>query len=114
MFFLEEDSVSVLSRTLITLTVLACASSAWANPFPAGNREHGRSLHASKCVSCHNSMMPGNRGEELYDEFNRKVKTISQLRGMVDFCANRTKTGWFDEEVISVSRYLNDQHYQFK
>lgn len=84
-----------------------------AQPFPKGVPATGQALHAAKCAACHNSMMPNGRGEELYDEFNRKLKNAPQLRAMVDFCANRTKSAWFDEEIEHVSRYLNDSYYKF-
>ncbi|MEY2777783.1 MAG: hypothetical protein RLY30_1881 [Pseudomonadota bacterium] len=105
------------SRLVFSLMVLVgsigCAS-AQANPFAKGNAKQGQALHEAKCAACHNSMMPGNKGEELYDEFNRKMKNAAQLKGMVEFCANRTKSEWFDEEITSVSRYLNDSFYKFK
>lgn len=82
--------------------------------FPKGDPAKGAALHKSKCVSCHNSMMPTGKGEELYSEDFRKMKSASELRTMVEFCANRTRSGWFEEEIEHVSRYLNDQHYKFK
>ena len=98
---------------------LACvlglfSSAAVAQPFSKGVVAKGQALHAAKCVSCHNSMMPDGKGEELYSEFARKMTNASQLKGMVEFCANRTRSGWFEEEINHVSRYLNDTYYQFK
>ena len=109
---MKPSSINVLALTFALS--LAPLSGAAANPFAKGNLQQGLSLHQAKCVSCHNSMMPGNKGDELYDEFNRKMKTAVQLRGMVDFCANRTNSGWLEEEIVSVSRYLNDTFYKFK
>ena len=106
-------------RQLILGSGLACvlglfSSVAVAQPFPKGVVAKGQALHAAKCVSCHNSMMPDGKGEELYSEFARKMTTVAQLKGMVEFCANRTRSGWFEEEINHVSRYLNDTYYQFK
>ena len=42
------------------------------------------------------------------------MTTVAQLKGMVEFCANRTRSGWFEEEINHVSRYLNDTYYKFK
>ncbi len=95
--------------------LLAVSGVAVAAPlFPKGDPAKGAALHKSKCVSCHNSMMPNGKGEELYSEDFRKMKSASELRTMVEFCANRTRSGWFEEEIEHVSRYLNDQHYRFK
>jgi len=95
-----------LSMTILTTT-------ASAQPFPSGVVAKGQGLHAAKCVSCHNSMMPDGKGEELYSEFARKMTNAAGLKGMVEFCANRTKSGWFEEEIVHVSRYLNDTYYKF-
>jgi hypothetical protein len=42
------------------------------------------------------------------------MKSASELRTMVEFCANRSRAGWFEEEIEHASRFLNDRFYQFK
>ena len=106
-------------RRSIVAALLVCgfgllSSVASAQPFPKGVVAKGQALHAGKCVSCHNSMAPDGKGEELYSEFARKMTNAAQLKGMVEFCANRTRSGWFEEEINHVSRYLNDTYYKFK
>ena len=54
------------------------------------------------------------KGEELYSEDFRKMKSASELRTMVEFCANRSRAGWFEEEIGHATRFLNDRFYQFK
>ena len=105
--------IGILSCALAGL-LFATGTAVSAPLFPKGDPAKGAALHKSKCVSCHNSMMPNGKGEELYSEDFRKMKSASELRTMVEFCANRTRSGWFDEEIDHVSRYLNDQHYKFK
>lgn len=89
------------------------AEAAQAAPFAKGNLATGKALHDKSCASCHNSMMPDGKGEELYSEFSRKSTNLAQLKGMVEFCANRTNSGWFEEEIEHVSRYLNETYYKF-
>lgn len=89
------------------------ANSAQAALFAKGNAEIGAKLHAKTCASCHNSMMPDGKGEELYSEDFRKMTDAGKLKTMVQFCATRTNSGWFDEEIEHVSRYLNDNYYKF-
>ncbi len=96
------------------LVLVGSATAAWANPFPKGNAATGKKLHDPRCVSCHNSMFPDKNGTQLYsDEMFRKATNIAQLRGMIEFCNNRTKAGWFEEEIQHVGRYLNDNYYKF-
>ncbi|MBU3724457.1 MAG: cytochrome c [Burkholderiaceae bacterium] len=86
-----------------------------ANPFPKGDVATGKKLHDPRCVSCHNSMFPDKNGTQLYsDEMFRKSTNAAQLRGMIEFCNTRTNSGWFEEEIQHVGRYLNDSYYKFK
>ena len=40
--------------------------------------------------------------------------TDTALRQRVEACATRVGAGWFDEEIDSVSRWLNDEFYRFR
>lgn len=85
-----------------------------ANPFQKGEAAKGKQLHDPRCVSCHNSMFPDKNGTQLYsDDMFRKSTNIKELRGMIEFCNNRTNSGWFEEEIQHVGRYLNDAYYKF-
>ena len=99
---------------LLGLGLSLGSNSAHAVLFAKGNAELGAKLHAKTCASCHNSMMPDGKGEELYSEDFRKVTDAGGLKTMVQFCATRTNSGWFDEELEHVARYLNDNFYKFK
>lgn len=106
-------------RLLFAAAVIYLASgfvavSADANPFPKGNAAEGKKLHDKGCVTCHNSMFPDKDGTQLYSDLFRKVDSAVKLRGMIEFCNNRTRSGWFEEEIQHVGRYLNDRYYQFK
>ena len=96
------------------LAVALGAGSVSANPFPKGDAATGKKLHDPRCVACHNSMFPDKDGTQLYSELFRKADTPVRLRGMIDFCANRTRSGWFEEDIQHVARYLNDNYYGFK
>lgn len=100
--------------TLVALCMLGVSSLALANPFPKGDAVKGKKIHDPGCVSCHNSMFPDQNGTQLYsDDMFRKSTTIAELRGMIEFCNNRTNSGWFEEEIQHVGRYLNDTYYKF-
>lgn len=99
----------------LVLALSLAGFAAQANPFPKGDAAAGKRLHDPRCVACHNSMFPDKNGTQLYsDDMFRKSTNATQLRGMIDFCNNRTQSGWFEEEIQHVGRYLNDSYYKFK
>jgi mono/diheme cytochrome c family protein len=114
-FLSGRSSVSVhAAAILLGVGLMVISSHANAVLFAKGNAEIGAKLHAKTCASCHNSMMPDGKGEELYSEDFRKTTDAGKLKTMVQLCATRTNSGWFDEEIEHVSRYLNDNYYKFK
>jgi mono/diheme cytochrome c family protein len=90
------------------------AGTAQANPFPKGNAAAGKKLHDAKCAQCHSTMFPDKDGTQLYSDLFRKIENPKALQGMVQACATRSNAGWFDEEILNVTRYLNDTYYKFK
>ena len=92
---------------LPVLTCLTLVSTlASAIPFEKGDPKAGKALHDKTCVACHDSKM--------YTRENRKVKTAAQLAGRVSGCNANTGAGWFPEDELNVSAYLNQQFYKFK
>lgn len=71
----------------------------------AANPGTGAELHQTNCLSCH--------GTEAYTRANRRVGSFSSLVTQVNACNVNLGMGWFDDEVESVARYLNDNYYQF-
>jgi mono/diheme cytochrome c family protein len=105
---------SKLPQLVLALCLFGAAGLALANPFPKGDAAKGKKLHDPGCVSCHNSMFPDKNGTQLYsDDMFRKSTNSKELRGMIEFCNNRTNSGWFEEEIQHVGRYLNDSYYKF-
>jgi hypothetical protein len=98
----------------VTLGMPLLATPVLANPFPKGNAAVGKKLHDPRCMTCHNSMFPDKDGTQLYSDLFRKMDTPAKLKGMIEFCNNRTNSGWFEEDIQHVARYLNDTYYQFK
>lgn len=93
---------------LITLlsSLLLASSFAYALPFEKGDPKAGKALHDKTCVACHDSKM--------YTRADRKVKTAAQLAGRVSGCNANTGAGWFPEDELNVSAYLNQNFYKFK
>ena len=93
---------------LLTLlsSLLFASSFAYAIPFAKGDPKAGKALHDKTCVACHDS--------KKYTRADRKVKTAAQLAGRVSGCNANTGAGWFPEDELNVSAYLNQQFYKFK
>ena len=103
------------SRYILQAVLLFIISSAClAGPFDKGNTNNGNVLHGENCSSCHDSMFPNGKGEDIYDEDLRKIKSSKALYSMVEFCATNNGLGWFEEENTDVAKYLNQTFYKFK
>jgi len=99
---------------LLAIFLLTITSASLAGPFDEGNKKNGNALHGEKCSSCHDSMFPNGKGDDIYDEDLRKIKSSKALYSMVEFCANNNGLAWFEEEIIDVSKYLNQKFYKFE
>ena len=93
-------------KSIILSGLLLAASYAHALPFEKGDPKAGKALHDKTCLACHDSKM--------YIRADRKIKTATQLAGRVSGCNANTGAGWFPEDELNVSAYLNQQFYKFK
>jgi cytochrome c553 len=66
----------------------------------------GKALHEKACTSCH--------GSEVYTREDRKMQSLDNLKSQVARCNANTRAGWFDDEMHSVTEFLNDSYYHFK
>ncbi|MEE9494275.1 MAG: cytochrome c [Gammaproteobacteria bacterium] len=66
----------------------------------------GKALHEKACTSCH--------GSEVYTREDRKMQSLDSLKSQVARCNANTRAGWFDDEMESVTNFLNDSFYHFK
>ena len=101
-------------RLLKAALLFVMSSASIAGPFDEGNTKNGSALHSENCRSCHDSMFPNGKGDDIYDEDLRKIKSSKALYSMVEFCATNNGLGWFEEENTDVSRYLNQTFYKFE
>lgn len=96
----------MIKSLLVVSGLLIASSFAYAAPFAKGDPKAGKVLHDKTCLSCHDSKM--------YTRATRKIKTPAQLAGRVSGCNANTGAGWFPEDELNVSAYLNQQFYKFK
>ena len=102
----------IFSLKAILLVFISSASVA--GPFDEGNINNGNVLYRENCRSCHDSMFPNGKGDDIYDEDLRKIKSSKALHSMVEFCSTNNGLAWFEEEIIDVSKYLNQKFYKFE
>ena len=76
-----------------------------AGPATAGADE-GRALHDAHCLKCHDS--------NVYTRKNRRVTSLEGLRKQIRRCEQSLGLRWFDDQLDSVVRYLNDNYYHYK
>ena len=74
--------------------------------------EHGKELHNQSCVACHANMRDGD-ADSLYTRSNRRVTNIDSLQAQVRRCESNLELKWFDEDILSVTEYLNATFYKF-
>ena len=87
---------------LLGVGLMLGSSNAHAVLFAKGNAELGAKLHAKTCASCHNSMMPDGKGEELYSEDFRKMTDAGKLKTNTSRpmpALNLLTTFWISEAV---------------
>lgn len=100
-------------RSLFAVLVFLVASATHAAPFDKGDAAKGKTLAEKQCTACHVSLFGGD-GSRVYSRADRKVKTANQLAARVAGCNTNTGAGWFPEDELNVSAYLNKTYYQFK
>lgn len=100
-------------RQLILGLVIFAAASVHAAPFEKGNADKGKALVEKQCLACHVSLFKGD-GSGVYTRADRKVKTAPQLAARVAACNANTGAGWFPEDEVDASAYLNKRYYLFK
>jgi cytochrome c553 len=97
---------STSALALALAAVLAAAGTAF-----AADLDQGAKLHEQHCTGCHASLT-GGKPSTLYTRSDRKVKTLEGLRKQVQRCELSLGLKWFDEDIASVTAYLNQSYYK--
>lgn len=100
-------------KQISMLVLLLLASSAFANPFAAGNAKEGEALfNKHNCNSCHAAMLGGD-GNAMFTRANRKVTTPAQLVSQITQCSGNVGAQLSDLEKQHLAAYLN-KYYKLK
>lgn len=73
------------------------------SPAPAQSR--GELLYNANCVACHNEKMHW-RGRKLVNDWDSLEEQVRRWQ-------QASSLGWRDQDIMEVSRYLNDRFYGF-
>ena len=98
--------MNVSKHRLASWLLIACiggAISVAAQPTPSGSR--GELLYATHCIGCHST--------EVNWRDRRLATDWTSLKAQVFRWQSNTGLGWPDDDVVAVTRYLNDLYYRF-
>jgi len=96
----------VRNHRLLSWLLIACiggAVSVAAQPAPSGSR--GELLYTTHCFGCHSTQVHW-RDRTLATDW-------TTLKAQVFRWQSNTGLGWPDDDVVAVTRYLNDLYYRF-
>ncbi len=84
---------------------IACALGI-AGTAQAGEDFHPEKYHQANCTGCHDS--------KVYTRSNRRVNSLPRLESQVRMCDANLGKKLFDDDIRSLTDYLNDNYYHFK
>ena len=101
-----------LSATLL-LTMTACVTDkaspkteTASNAALSEQLAEGKEINTNNCTKCHNT--------SVYTKTDRKVKTLAVLTKRVQGCNAKTGAGLDEEELATLTLFLNTEYYKFK
>ncbi|RLA09038.1 MAG: hypothetical protein DRQ51_00190 [Gammaproteobacteria bacterium] len=90
-----------------TITLLGLYLSLSFNVIASDDSEaDGQFLHADKCLKCHT--------DQPYINQKSGIENYQKLHSRVKMCSHQAEAEFFDDEIISVTDYLNNTYYKFK
>ena len=93
-------------RRLTLWLLAACTGGAIAvaaQPAPESSR--GELLYSTHCIGCHSA--------QVHWRDNRLATDWASLKMQVSRWQMNTGLAWSDDDIVAVTRYLNDRYYRF-
>ncbi len=63
-------------------------------------------FHQANCTGCHDS--------KVYTRSNRRVNSLPRLESQVRMCDANLGKKLFEDDILALTDYLNDNYYHFK
>jgi mono/diheme cytochrome c family protein len=95
----------VSSLLLALLAAVACSVQAQPAPGPTAAPTRGRLLYDAHCIECHNA--------QVHWRSLSQARDWSSLLDQVNRWQAAAKLAWSDDDVVEVTRHLNDTIYKF-
>ena len=102
-----------LGLTLLLLGMTACVAEKSAPKTEVISKtalieqlEEGKELNTANCTKCHNT--------SVYTREDRKVQSLDVLTKRVKGCNTKTGAGLNDEELETLTLFLNTEYYKFE
>ncbi|MBN8758754.1 MULTISPECIES: c-type cytochrome [Variovorax] len=89
-------------RAPVALVLAACLA---LHGGPAAAQSRGELLYNTNCVACHDVKMHW-RGRKLVNDWDSLEEQVRRWQ-------RASSLGWGDQDIMEVSRYLNDRFYGF-
>jgi len=99
-------------KRVIAISLLMGSASVWAEAFPHADPIEGKSMHAEKCIACHEKDFGGDEASAIYLRPDRKVNTISGLKSQLTACTTMLNLDLFPEDEANIGAYLNNTYYK--
>jgi mono/diheme cytochrome c family protein len=84
---------------------LAAATLAAAQPSTGPGPSRGELLYSTHCIGCHTA--------QVHWRDNKRAVDWTTLRAQVTRWQANAQLAWRDEDIVEVTRYLNERHYRF-
>ncbi len=96
---------TILSACRAMLPAALVLAATLAHGAPDGGASRGELLYATHCIACHTTQVHW-RDKKLATDWNGLKLQVRRWQGV-------SALGWSEEDVMEVTRYLNDGYYGF-
>jgi len=101
-------------KAIVVMTLLLGSTAVYSQPFPDADPAEGKTLHAEKCVACHEKDFGGEEASAIYLRPDHKVRSVSALKSQLTACTTMLNLDLFPEDEANIGAYLNNTYYKFE
>jgi mono/diheme cytochrome c family protein len=102
---MEFSMPALLARVMCSLLLALVCAAAQAQPVPAASTTRGQMLYDTHCIACHTAQMHWRDDKQATDWASLKAQVRRWQATAGQF--------WNEDDIVAVSRHLNDAYYRF-